>query len=221
MLDEFGPFFAVATHGDERPSPPWRPLGELIDDRTRLDARVAKVRAALARHGDPEQVERRVAVSVAHLGLIARLLAPQLAADVLGRGNPSCELDKLWWQDVLGGPFPLSAEITGPTDVPDHSLTGTAAEQITQSFAHRYAIAPRVLWGNVGSAVNSAARQMASRRPELADTVMRAADRLLGDPRVDDGLTRAGAGFRRRSCCLIYRLARSPSASCGDCVLRR
>ena len=39
--------------------------------------------------------------------------------------------------------------------------------------------------------------------------------------RVTGGVLRAGPGFRRRSCCLIYRVFGRPQGLCGDCVLRR
>jgi ferric iron reductase protein FhuF len=45
------------------------------------------------------------------------------------------------------------------------------------------------------------------------------ADSILADSRVDDGGLCAGPDFRRRSCCLIYRLNNDRAAVCGDCVL--
>jgi hypothetical protein len=48
-------------------------------------------------------------------------------------------------------------------------------------------------------------------RPRSRSFVMRGtrtgADAILTDQRIDDGALRVGPGFRRRSCCLIYRLA--------------
>ena len=73
-LAGFGPFFAVVRHQDP-PAAPWRPMAELIDDPEALTARVRKVRSALMGNGEPEI---RVAASVAHLGLVARLIAPMI-----------------------------------------------------------------------------------------------------------------------------------------------
>ena len=53
------------------------------------------------------EIEPRVAASAVHLGLAARLTAPALGAAVLRRPL-DLRPGGLWWQDVLGGPVPLS-----------------------------------------------------------------------------------------------------------------
>jgi len=84
MLDDLaalGPFFAVSSHLPETgPGPPWRPIRELTEPDGPLAGRIDEVRAALAgRAGRPAaQIEPRVAASVTHLGLVARLIAPHL-----------------------------------------------------------------------------------------------------------------------------------------------
>ena len=55
---------------------------------------------------------------------------------------------------------------------------------------------------------------------EFARAAQSAADEKLADSRIDGGVLRSGPGFRRTSCCLIYRLAGSTAAVCGDCVLQ-
>jgi ferric iron reductase protein FhuF len=77
-----------------------------------------------------------------------------------------------------------------------------------------------VLWGNIGSAANSAARLISTARSDLTIAAHTAADGILTDPRIDGGALRAGPLFRRRSCCLIYRIANTRTATCGDCILR-
>lgn len=74
-------------------------------------------------------------------------------------------------------------------------------------------VAPKVMWGNVSSAVNGAVRAIRDAHPDLTTAAMDLA-RVLG--------TTSGPGFRRNSCCLIYLIAapgptRAPY--CGDCVL--
>jgi ferric iron reductase protein FhuF len=82
------------------------------------------------------------------------------------------------------------------------------------------AVSPRVLWGNVASAVNGAATMIAAARPDLASPAAGAAATLLGQPALAGTYQgRPLQGFRRRSCCLIYRLSPSAPAYCGDCVL--
>lgn len=170
------------------------------------------VRTALARNaGRPvDDIASRVAASVAHLGLVARLLAPAIAAAALGhRATAPADVR---WQDRLGGSFPLS--------MPANALRADpVVDQLTTAMANRFPVPPRVLWGNVASAANSAARLITPARPGLAAAAHDAANTILADPRVEDGCSRAGPSFRRRSCCLIYRLSGSREAVCGDCVL--
>lgn len=256
-LAGLGPFFAVERHDrSDSPSGPWRPLDQLVRPGAALDARVRRVRAALAaRGGRPaDRIELRVAVSVAHLGLVARLIAPAVGATALGVSLAG-DAGSLWWQDELGGPAPLSvAAVPGavpaaiPGDVPaagpasmsatatpeaptrvapggsaagagPDPLAGSAIEAITRACLLGYSVSPRVLWGNVASAAVSAAGLVGTARPELAGAARAAADAMLADRRVEAGALRAGPEFRRRSCCLIYRLAGSTAAVCGDCVI--
>ncbi|GKT34770.1 (2Fe-2S)-binding protein [Aduncisulcus paluster] len=149
-------------------------MGDRIDGvRSSLAARIAK---------DPAEVDLRVAASVAHLGVIARILAPTIA--------------------------------TADTATP-----GPAIESITHCVLDETGVSDRVLWGNVGSAANSAAQLIAATRPDLTHAAREVANTYLRDPRIDDGALRAGPDFRRRSCCLIYQLTDDRSAVCGDCVL--
>ncbi len=192
-----------------------------MEDPAVLDDRVDRVRAALLdRSGGTATVERRVAASVAHLGIVARLVAPAVATRALqapgGRDSVSLAPEDLWWQDVLGGPVPLSGVVV---DAPPDPLGGSAVEALTRLVTRRYALSPSVAWGNVASAANSAAAMVGASRPELAEAARAAADAFLARPEVEGGVLRAGPGFRRRSCCLIYRIAGSREAVCGDCIL--
>ncbi|BBA95315.1 hypothetical protein RVR_130 [Actinacidiphila reveromycinica] len=117
-LAELGPFFAVeaaeavgAIGTDGAASGGWRSMAELADGSDVSAARVAAVREVLARDGGQraDAVEERVAASVAHLGLVARLLSPYLALAVLyGRVPERVRLRDLRWRPVLGGPYPLA-----------------------------------------------------------------------------------------------------------------
>jgi hypothetical protein len=163
-----------------------------------------------------------------HLGLVARLIAPALGAAVL-----RCPVDLrpggLWWQDELGGAMPLSvpapkaaapeAAVPAERDWAPRLLDETIGP-VTAAVARLVAVSGRVLWGNVASAVNTAAAQVARQRPDLAADAWQAAARVLADPRLDGEPCPPGPAFRRSSCCLFYRLAPgNPSARCGDCVL--
>jgi ferric iron reductase protein FhuF len=92
--------------------------------------------------------------------------------------------------------------------------------QITRAV-EAMAVSPRVLWGNVASAVSGATAMIAKARPDLAAPVSAAATAMLRYPALTGTYEGSpGAGFRRRNCCLIYRLSPPGTASyCGDCVL--
>lgn len=208
-----GGFFQADVHslGDVAGAA-WHSLRELLDDPTPVDARVQFVRVTLSAGG--VDVPVRVAGSVVQLGMSGRLLAPALAAQALGFSPVSLDAADVWCQDDLGGVFPLS--VTGGSSA---RLIDAAIVELGELFARRYGVPNRTLWGNLASTINSAARQLALARPELASAAWQVVDSALADPRLDGGRLRAGFSFRRRSCCLIYRAYGSRVAVCGDCVL--
>ncbi|MYS20943.1 FhuF 2Fe-2S C-terminal domain-containing protein, partial [Streptomyces sp. DvalAA-14] len=199
-----------------------------------LGARATAVRQWLAAAGGqpPEAVEPRVAASVAHLGLAARLVSPALALAVLHARPLAFALDEVRWRPVLGGPVPLAlpaAALGGPQRDPDLLAEQLAAgllagplEELAAAFA-RFGVSWHILRGNTASAVNGAALMLARARPERAARAREFAASLLARP----PLAGAGGGieegaFRRRSCCLIYRAAPDrKGALCGDCALHR
>lgn len=253
-----GPFFAVASHdqgdghedgrddaqGDDPGAPggaPWRSMAELTGGGAALDDRVAAVRGLLAAGGGQaaDAVELRVAASVTHLGLVARVLSPYLAAALLyGWAPDRPRLAELRWQPVLGRPFPLSlpraaasppadgaAQPTDQAALADALVAGLLAGPVAE-LAGPFAamgVSPHILRGNTASAVNGAAAMAAAADPALAARAPALAALLLERPPLRGAAGRTSAGaFRRRSCCLIYRAAPGDAgALCGDCVLRR
>ncbi len=217
-LAGLGPFFAVEIHGsDPGPASPWQPMEALVTDSSVLASRIDTVRAVLADrcHVQPEDIGLRVAASVTHLGLIARLMAPAIAAAAAGCPL-SFALEDLRWQDRLGGPFPLSV-----TPGPERAIltTGLAVESLTGAIAERYSVSDQVLWGNVGSASNSSVRLIDAARPDLSAASGRIADGVLADTRIAGGTGRSGPDYRRRSCCQIYLAAKDRAGTCADCIL--
>ena len=233
-LAALGPYFAVDVHRPGSPvRPPWQPLGELTGSPGALAGRIGEVRERLAvAAGCPAAaVEFRVAASIAQLGLCARLLSPALGAAAVGRALP-VDAAQARWVPALGGPFRLSlaedrlslaeeAIAAEPGTAATAALLAGPVTQIVRSV-EAMAVSPRVLWGNVASAVNGAATMIAAARPDLAGRATEAAAALLAHP--DLAGTYQGhplQGFRRRNCCLIYRLSPERPAYCGDCVLGR
>ena len=200
--------------------------------------RIGQVRSVLVRRpgdsGAVAEVDQRVAASVTQLGLVARLVAPALATQALGQPL-DLRLGGLWWQDTLGGPLPLSVPPPAGPDTarpggaspmaagPDRLVSQLLAEVIAPLTAAVAALTPvsdRVLWGNVASAVNGAASQLARARPDLAPAAWATAAAFFRHPRLGTEPGPPGPAFRRSSCCLIYRLEPGPAAAvCGDCVL--
>ena len=163
---DLGPYFDTDRHADgAAPRPPWRPMSELLDIASVLDDRVAQVRGALAAGGGPEtEVSARVAASVLHLGLVARVISPVLADAVSGRRAP-VRLEQLWWQPQLGGAVPLSRPPSSPAAATDCTALGAwigaeliegAIAELTLAVGGRFGVSERVLWGNVASAINGA-----------------------------------------------------------------
>jgi FhuF-like iron-sulfur protein len=190
-----------------------------------LADRIAKVRAALAAAaGCPAGgIDARVAASAAHLGLAGRLIAPAVGVAVLRRGG-DLSLADAWWQDELGGPFPLSVPllVSGDRSRGDwhRELLGEVIAPLTEGVARLGGVSGQVLWGNVASAVNAAANQAARARPQFADAAWQAAGVLFATPWLSRERQRPGPAYRRSSCCLFYRLSPGgPRAVCGDCVL--
>jgi hypothetical protein len=232
ILAALGPFFAVHYHPPGlAPEPPWRPLRELADQPEPLLARIGSVRAALASRAGrtPNQVELKIAASITHLGLTARLIAPALAADA-GQHRLDLPMDGLWWQDELG-PVPLSvpeppapppqqAHRGLPEHMEPHRLLDEVIAPITSATSGLVSVSDRVLWGNIASAINGAASQVAATLPALTGGALAAAASLLGHRRLAQERQPPGPAFRRSSCCLLYRLTLDqPRAVCGDCIL--
>ena len=234
-LAALGPYFAVEVHRPGSPlRPPWQSLGELTVSPGALAGRIGEVRERLAAAaGYPDAaVEFRVAASIAQLGLCARLLSPAIGAAATGRTLP-VDVGQARWVPALGGPFRLSLPEAAVPEaaVPEAAVAAEASTAATDALlagpitqivraVEAMAVSPRVLWGNVASAINGAAAMIAAARPDLAGPAAEAAAAMLAHPVLTGTFQgRPLQGFRRRNCCLIYRLSPERPAYCGDCVL--
>lgn len=234
-LARLGPHFALEVHPvDPAPDDRWRPFGELLGA---LDVRVAEVRAGLAAasgRADPGEVELRVAVSMTQLGLVGRLVCPALGVAVLTGGLLDLDPARLRWQPGPGSAVALSVSadaVGGPgAGALPSELAGALAETVLAGpvrmlveAAGRYRVSKRVLWGNVASVVHGARALIGAGAPDLLGPAEALVAGLLERPPLR-GTSQGSPGndFRRRSCCLVYRLAGagSPTGICGDCVLR-
>lgn len=208
-----GPFFTVRTDPAEAADPSWRPFADLETEGPALRERISYVRGAL---GDPEP---RVAASIAFQGIAAVIVSPPFAAAALHSVVPALGPSDLHWRPMAGGPFPLW---TGPVPLrPVPALAGLYDEHLPALVDATRAVVPvsaKVLWGNVASVVAGAASMIARARPEAGGRAFEVAAELLGTgPLAGTGDLLAGRSFRRRSCCLFYRVP--GGGTCGDCIL--
>jgi hypothetical protein len=209
-----GPFFTVLTDPAEAVDPTWRPLRALPEA---LDGRIAHVTRVLSEQaGAP--VEDRVAVSIALQGFAARLVSAPIAAVVLSGELPALGPDSLFWRVSMTGPWPLWTDAAGFRD--PASLGTLVAEEMAEPLVTALSerVSAKLLWGNVASSVAGAKRVLAHPRGTavvdevLAHPLLAEAGDRLAPVNPDRDWT-----YRRRSCCLYYRLPNG--GKCGDCVL--
>ncbi|TWE11730.1 hypothetical protein [Rudaeicoccus suwonensis] len=223
-LASFGAFFALDEHDAAAAIRlPWQPLRDLTAHPDHLDDRVGRVRSALnaqrAATNRTTPLPLRVAASIAHLGLAARILSPAVGLTVLGYDAAPLLRGDAWWQDLMGGPFPLSCAPPRPITSPRPALTGSWVAELTELVCEKYAVSPLVLWGNVASAAHTAGSLITAAHPHLSPVTSQAVRSLLADSRIDPHDRSATERFRRHSCCLMYRVTDNRRNICGDCIL--
>ena len=225
---EIGPFFAASANPAEVVDDSWRPLRELYTDPDPLAARIRQVGEVLG------GTEPRVAASIAYQGLAARLVSPLLAVAAVHGLVPPWSPDSLHWRPAVTGPLPLW-ESGGPGTAggpePAHrpepaELPALVAEVLVQPHLEALAdavlaavsVSRRTLRGNAASAVVAAGAMVARARPAAAGRAERlVAGLLAAGPLVGAGTLTGRWAFRRKSCCLYYRVP--GGGLCGDCVL--
>lgn len=219
-LGRFGPFFgfsavAVADRA-------WLPMSAVTTDPQLLLRRIAAVRVGLAGSAQlegPDQVEFRVATSITQLGLSARLISVALAARVDGVRMP--QIERLVFQDRLGGPYPLGALSAAAADEEQPWVDAMLASVRPIAVAAiGLGLSSKIAWGNVGSGVAGATAMIAAAEPSAGERARTFAAEALSSDELSGTGRYQGDNFRRLSCCLIYRLTDEPMY-CADCVLAR
>ncbi|GEC02842.1 hypothetical protein SSP24_04970 [Streptomyces spinoverrucosus] len=224
-----GGFFVLRTVVGTAPAPA-KPLptlaqayeGTAEDDGDPMTFRVQKVATAL------QAPEVRIAASVAHLGLAARLWSATLGCAALYGRTPDLDPrlvrwdadgrapDDLWLMEVR----PLPGDAATLVDVVLHGHL----EPLAATLRARYRLAEGLLWGNAGSALAGAGRELdrwarANGRTDTADRACALTAELFTHPLLRETGTLTGTSFRRRSCCLYYRVP--GGGVCGDCCFTR
>jgi hypothetical protein len=223
------PTLARAYTRPPAPGAPARPGAELHDDP--LSFRVRKVTRAL------RAPEERIGASVAQQGLAARLWSVALGCAALYGGVPDLAPGLLRWDPDAVAPDDLW--LTRVRALPVRALPGEAAdvagsvaatvleghlEPLSAALRARCPVAPGLLRGNAASALAATARLLVGwadehRRPDVAARTRDLTAALLAHPLLADTGTLSGDAFRRRSCCLYYRVP--GGGVCGDCCFTR
>lgn len=225
MFAELGGYFPVDVHEPSHVPPAgWERVCDTLDF-VGLAPRVDFVARSLAdRHIRHEVLPRarlrRIAGSVMHQGLVARILSPYLAAQLRGV-DLSLRPEDVWWQPgVLTGPVPLSLtrqeapRFGRDTGTPDNVVAALSTEVHTLTQTPRTA-----LDGNVFSALATAARLLIHSGEDAEQVGQALSHSLNRVPHGREALAPGAGGTRRSSCCLIYQAYGSRRFLCGDCVL--
>ncbi|GAA5118539.1 (2Fe-2S)-binding protein [Pseudonocardia adelaidensis] len=207
-----GPFFALGTG-------PAASTGWPLADPEPVRDRIGHVGGALG-------CEERVAASLAFQGFAARLVSAPYAAAVLHGAMPELGPATVFWHRTEdGGWVPRVGEppLTAADALP--ALLDDLLTPLVTAVRAQVPVAERLLWGNAASTVAAAKRLLVVQRPAVADRAAATAEAVLAHGAF------AGAGellpprdpdrvwtFRRRSCCLYYRVPGS-GGLCDDCVL--
>lgn len=223
-LTDVGGFFAWHAPTDEMV-----PLSEALQEPA-LARRFDAVREALGRAGrvPTEEVDARMAVSAVQAGLVSRLWSVALGAACLHHWVPDLRASFLLCGTGARNPVPLATTDPArgcPVTSPGEAATAIAVvvlrgavTDVTEACASVGATSRQVLLSNAASTLVGAAGVLGRSRPEVATL----ADAVARTVLVDEYLATGGGygedgSFRRRGCCLYYRLP--GHGLCPDCVL--
>ncbi|MEV5953248.1 (2Fe-2S)-binding protein [Streptomyces sp. NPDC051987] len=243
-LRQLGGFFVLRPVGSAVAGPEAARVGalptlaEAYEDSTSDGRGNALARRVDIVAGRLRTAEPRVAASLAHQGLAARLWSVALGCAVrygrlpdlgpaLLRWDPAATApDDLWFTGPRprpGGTEPATLDGTDPATLADavvRTVVHGHLAPLGDALRHRYGLAPGLARGNAGSALAGAVRELdrwarANNRADMVTRTRALADVLFAHPLLSTTGTRAGLAFRRRSCCLYYRVP--GGGVCGDC----
>ena len=219
-LRPLGGFFVLRTSGGPARSLPTLAgiYGGTTSDvyENSMTFRVRKVAESL------RAPELRIAASVAQQGLAARLWSVALGCAVRYGRLPDLDPRLLRWDPDGSAPEDLWLSEVRPSSAGlADAVLHAHLEPLTALVHARFKVAEGLLWGNAGSALAGASRQLerwarSEGRTEDAVRTRALTAGLLAYPRLAGTLD---ATSRRRSCCLYYRVP--GGGLCGDCCFTR
>jgi FhuF 2Fe-2S C-terminal domain len=203
----YGGLFALTVGGG---AARWRPIGQSY-----ADGYADLIGATIRRY---RTTEWRIGASLVHLGHAARLWSPVLAC-ALGHGVIP-DLTGLQRADdgaQLRLPEPIGERLAPSPELLYRAVVQHHMEPLEAGL--RVKMAPGLLSGNIASALVGASKALLSARPDLRQSIVGITHSLLGTGRLagSGAITSGDLDFRRRSCCLFYRIP--DGGKCGDCPL--
>ncbi|GAA0345038.1 (2Fe-2S)-binding protein [Actinoallomurus spadix] len=208
-----GPYFAVGTDPGIADHPLWRPLTALYGPA--LPDQIATVRVRLG------TAEERVAASLLFQGVAGRLWSPALATAVLHGRVPELDPASTYWRAASPGPVLLAAPGAPASAADAAALRRVIVDghlvPLVRAVRAVTPVAEGLLWGNAASALAGALTVLALARPERSAAASRLVGELLATPPLRAAGDLGPYGFRRRSCCLYYRVP--GGGKCADCAL--
>lgn len=163
--------------------------------------------------------EARVAASILHAGLAARLWSPVLACGLLDGVVPDLSSLMITTRPPvqLGVTSMTGWVAAAPEQLAELSAGVVGPQLAALEMALPVPLAAGLLRGNSASAMAGALGVLVSANPALAEPAAELARALLLTPALADAgaLAATGLAFRRRSCCLYYRVP--GGGLCGDC----
>ncbi|GHE30906.1 hypothetical protein GCM10017771_47350 [Streptomyces capitiformicae] len=228
-LTTLGGFFVLRT--GEPPNGPLPTLAEAYaardadveDERREVYANpiIFRVRDVARRVRVPEP---RVAASIAHLGFAARLWSIALGAVALYDRVPDLDPRLLRWDAAASAPDELwLTEVRSlPADRIGEVVRDGHLVPLAAALRAQLPVSARLLWGNAASALMGAVGRLdrwghTNGRTEVGSRARALAAELLAHPDLSGTLD--PVTYRRRSCCLYYRIP--GGGLCGDCCFDR
>ncbi|KHO17970.1 (2Fe-2S)-binding protein [Mycolicibacterium setense] len=207
-IASYGGFFAL-TVGDDPAD--WIPVRHCYDQGC-----ADLVAATAARY---DTADLRIGASLVQFSHASRLWSPLLACALRYGVLPDLtDLQRHTSRTDLRLPVPVGAPVDGPLAQQLYRRVITEhLEPLAAGF--RVKMAPRLLYGNAAAALVAAGHDLAQRRPELDDDIVAVTEALLVTGELAGTGDLTGLTFRRRSCCLYYRVP--GGSNCGDCALTR
>lgn len=207
-IASLGGFFAITVGGDPAG---WVPVRRCYDDG--CDDLVGKTAAGY------RTTDLRIGASLVQFSHASRLWSPVLGCALQCGVLPELtDLQRRSTSTELRLPEPLGEPAEAGPEMVRQLYRLVITDHLEPLAAGlRVKMASGLLYGNAAAALVAAAAELARARPELRDDVLNVTESLLATGELVGAGHLEGLTFRRRSCCLYYRVA--GGSKCGDCAL--